>query len=377
MQLDEQSATEDPFPSEPTSSTMDEVGEPSPAMMGGAGWPLNAAAGPLLPAGTTDPFFLGILGFLFQSRSLRAIYADLQALALPGLAAFGIDAEIVSLPETPDGLAALLQSLPQSGGVPLYRFAGEPFQKEDQNEDAEPAGEPDNDAASHLAEQDLGRTLERAGLFIEARPDGVVWQDATGQAHTDTPPDLRAAFPRAVRLTRGTPRATRRGSLVAAVQRVVIYSLGFPDRVLTGEDADGDRRELAAQFFREAAGKQRDPISLRWRQAGDLLADGRVTAALDRLYDAAIRTLNLPDPVFEILTAAPGASLTNMQRRELIYLARAGNQELKVLAAHRLANDQWSVSVRQTLDQLATAPDPLVRAAARTALSAGNADKRR
>jgi hypothetical protein len=339
-------------------------------MVGEAGWPLNAAVAPLLPAGTTDEFFLGMLGVLLQSSSVPVIYADLRALVVPGLATFGIDAEVVSTPEEADGLAALVHALPQSGGVPFYQFAGEPFQEDVQNEDAEPMGEPDTDAAAHLAEQDLSRTLERAGLLRELRPDGVVWQDASGQSHIDSAAALQVTFSRAIRLSRGGARTTRRVSLVAAVQRAVIYSLAFPDRVLTAEEVDADRRKHAAQFLRDAAGKQRDPISLRWRQAGDLMADGRMTIALDRLYDAAIRTFNLPDAVFQILSAPQGASLTNMQRRELVYLARAGNHELKVLAAHRLANDQWSVSVRQTLDQLATAPDPLVRAAARNALSA-------
>src|SRR2546421_391117 len=83
----------------------------------------------------------------------------------------------------------------------------------------------------------------------------------------------------------------------------------------------GGARAEAARFLAEAAGKLRDPVSLRWRRASELMTAGDVDAALDRLYDAMLRGLGLPELVYGALVPPTDAPLTSLQRRELIYLA--------------------------------------------------------
>ena len=191
-----------------------------------------------------------------------------------------------------------------------------------------------------------------------------MWQDGSGEVRSNSLEEFRARFTRVVLLRSAAGRATRRAGNAAAINRAVVFALAYPDRFITRGEADAGARGDAAQFLAEAAGKLRDPVSLRWRQAAERLAAGEVDAALDRLYDAMLRGLGLPEPVYGALAQAADSPLTSLQRRELIYLARAGIRDLKVLAICRLASAARSTDVLHTLESLARTTDPFVRAAA-------------
>ena len=338
-------------------------------------WPLALTAAPLLPTGTSDVVFRAVIGSVFRSHAAAAIYSDLRGLYLPGLLSLGVDAEISKVPEEARELGAIFQDTTNASPMTaLYKFEGEPIPLE--GDDAEPSAEPDANARPRLADEDAMQTVAKAGVLREVEENTVRWEDAEGQSHTASFETLREEFSRTVRLKHGSARGTRRAAVAGAVQRAVVFALAYPDRFVTDAATDEDLREEAAQFLREAAGKQRDPISLRWRQAAERFEEGRVAAALDRLYDSVLRGLSLPQPVLQAL-AWPRDSLSNMERRELIYLARAGNRDLKILAARRLEVERWAVGVRQTLDELTQFPDPLVRAAAKSALTADTGEDRR
>ncbi|HLV81971.1 MAG TPA: hypothetical protein VKT32_16905, partial [Chthonomonadaceae bacterium] len=64
----------------------------------------------------------------------------------------------------------------------------------------------------------------------------------------------------------------------------------------------------------------------------------------------------------EALLSPPAEPLSDIARRELIYLARAGTRDIKVLAARRLQPEKRHADARSTLEQLAYDLDPWVRA---------------
>ena len=327
-------------------------------------WPIAIAAGPLLGANTAPHIAAGYCGSFWLSTTAAPIYADLLALTLPGLSALGIDT-VVTPPA--EGMA-LFEEREQRTRIAVFGFDGEPFVDVEDEDDA--AEDLEVMAAGTLAARDRERTLVRSGLVISATVDGITWQDGFGVQRTESPSDFRARFTRIVLMRPGAERATRRSGMVAAINRGVQFALAYPDRFLSACEADEGRRDAAATFLAEAAGKQRDPVSLRWRQAAERMAAGNIGAALDRLYDSLLRGLSLPETVYHALAQREGESMTSPQRRELIYLARAGHRDLKILAAHKLAFAVQSTDVRLTLEQLSRAPDPLVRATAAQGLSA-------
>ena len=328
-------------------------------------WPIAMAAMPLFRRAPTGIFFQGIIGANFRSTTAPAIYADLQALYVPGLRCFGIEASVLALPECLDEPASLRQPV----GVPVFRFEGEPFQDDAYDEGSADGHGPE--AAARPAAIDRTRRLSQSGLVREATPDYIVWEDRTGTEHSEPRHAFCEKFSRIVKLTSAGKPASRRAGLLAAIQRVTVFALAYPDRFLTDADEDAGVRADASVFLAEAGGNRRDPISRRWRRAGEYLREGDVQAALDQLHDATLLGLALPKPLYAALASPREAPLTDLQHRELIYLARAGNRDFKVLATHRLAGEPISAVVRNTLEQLTTNLDPLVRAAATAALSPG------
>jgi hypothetical protein len=333
-------------------------GPPTSAAVCDLEWSLVAAAERRLPTAGMAAQLRGILGAPFRSRTVPPIYADLHALSLPGLRAMGLHAEIVMLAGSPDWV----EWLKQPAGVPLYGFDGEPFEDDETDADAE---DPDREG-EEKAREDRARTLAASGLLTAATDSRATWRNSAGANHEESHEAIRAGFSRAVRLN-GVVRLLRRAQLVESIRRITLFAIAFPDRFLTAAPPDEPLRAEAAELLAAAAGTRRDPVSLRWRWAGELLAAGDVASALAHLADATLRGLRLPAPVEAALTSRSGPP-TGPQRRELIYLARAGSRELKVLATPRLAHALHAPDVRHTLEQLTAYPDPLVRGAATQAL---------
>ncbi len=325
-------------------------------------WPLEIAAASLLPTAISNVTLKGLMGSVFVSASAPAIYADLEILYLPGLRSAGIQAETAQL----KGIGDSKSTVSQMAAGAIYGFVGEPFHEEGEHEEPpEPAAEP----VSPLADRDRTRLMVSCGVAREASACGLAWEDPSGQSHVESLDDLRAHFSRIVRLIKIPHRFSRRKAVSAAVLRTTLFALAFPDRFVGDTEVDSAVRSGASRFLIDAAGSGRDPLSLRWRQAGERFAEDRPDAALGHLYDAILRSLDLPESIRGTLSSPAEALPTGMQVRELIYLARAGNTALKVLAASRLSCSQSTAAVLHTLEQLTWAADPLVRAAATRALA--------
>ena len=330
-------------------------------------WPILPATGPLISGRATAGVVYGTLETSFLTSTTASMYAELEHLIVPGLRASGIEATVIGLPAAGPETEELLSHLATDTPFPVFGFNSEPIPDEATEDPGDVATE-ERDAAGYRVEQDRNRTLRRAGFLLMSVLGEAIWLDAPGQQRSGSVEAFRSIFSVAVPLRTAKGRLTRRVAALAAIQRVVVFALAFPDRLVSGEDADADRRERASRFLWGAAGKQRDAVSLRWRLAGDSLQARNIDAALEQLYDAALRALNLPSAVHEAL-AWPMGPLSHVQQRELVYLARAGNRDLKVFTARRLATERETPGVAQTLTELAFYPDPLVRAAAMISLS--------
>lgn len=348
---------------------------------------LREAATRVLASGTSGTFVPALLGTTFQTTTMPVIYADYLTLYLPGLRGGGAEAEIVLLPARTEELV-----LAPGQPIPVCGFHGEPFTDAPDEDDGEKAAwsvqalgpqaeierahvrtvsagaESRGVDDTRLDEIDRGRTLERCGLLRNVSRGSLEWTDSAGGMQNDTEAAFLQRFSRYVRITGRVRPLSRRSAVIMSVRRATLFALAYPDRFLTGTDADTAAREDAAAFLAEAAGDRRDPLSLRWRQAAQCLTEADVPAALDRLYDATLRSMHLPAEIYGALCGPADSAISKVEMHELVYLARAGSRDLKVLATVRLAQFGRLRPVRQTLEQLSVSNDPLVRAAAATAL---------
>jgi len=402
----------------------------SGAPRSGLAWPIVEAARPLLPPAIPFDLLPGLIGACFLSSASNPIFADLESLIVPGLLAAGIDATAEPLAagttapsgppaSQPSLYSASMGSLPglsapapppdprvlpaASGPVapglqpssaipgtpapprglredapcrpaPLFRFHGEPFSEEmDESEALDEADPPPDRRTAN----DLERALAESGLLlgaavtVAAQEDVVAWSDRAGAVHQTPARDLRERFGRALCMQRRAPRPTLRSALRAAVANGTLFALAYPDRRVTDRAHDVERRSEAAAFLAAAAGRLHDAVSLRWRRAAEAMAAGDADEAFDHLYDALLLGLGLPTAVRAALELPLDAPVTAPQRRELIYLARAGARPLRVMAAARLAQAAGHGDARRALEQLARSGEPLARAAAARALAAG------
>lgn len=311
----------------------------------------------LLPENASELFCLGVTGSPFRTLAAPLLYSDFAAFLLPGLRALGIEAALQPLPDDPQQIVPFLRDLNRGAACTVYRFGGEPILEKE-------AWESDDETDIPPTQQDRKRIVLRRGVVSAFDAEGVRWEDTSKQASATAPEQFLSLFSYGIRLRPGRGKETRRICLLGAIRRAVVYRLAFPDLALSDADADRQQQTAAAQFLLEAAGRQRDPVSLRWKQAAEYLEQGDSAAAWERLYGACLRGLDLPSPVLDALASGEDARLTDLEIRELIYLARAGNRDLKVFAIRRLARERSNRTIRQTLDSFAFYPDPLIRGAA-------------
>jgi choline dehydrogenase-like flavoprotein len=290
--------------------------------------------------------------------------ADLNALLIPGLAALGVRAELLPLPEEEAALAgALSERLRRGVSVPVYAFAAAETPAQESGSDAE-----DEEAE---AREDDERAVTRQGIVTALDVGGegrIAWHDVAGQEHGAIPAAFRQEFSHYLRLRRAQSKGGRRANLLAALRRWIAFVAAYPDRTPTPGAEDASVRAAAAQFLREVAGKSRTAVANRLRRAAAGLeaaqTDEDIGAALLSLREAALWEMRLPASALDALLLPPSVPLTDVERREMIYLARAGTRDLRVLAARRLASERHHADARRTLEQLVHTPDAWVRAAA-------------
>jgi hypothetical protein len=325
-------------------------------------WSVWEAVRPRIQSPPTTTDLLCLTGGAARSRYAPLLYADIEGLLIPGLAALGIQAELIRLPEAETAALPFLRGRKRARPIPVFAFAGEPVSTESLMDMETERGE-----TGSLAQQDRECTLIRQGLVTDLLQTGVLcllWRDAESGAQETPATEFRRLFTHMLNLRRAAAQGTRRAHIHSALRRWVVFAAAYPDRISTTDPLDASSHFHAAAFLKQAAGKQRDAISNRLRLAGERFSESEPESALSLLRDAVLREMHLPAMVYHALSLPVSLPLTDLERRELIYLARAGTRDLKVLSAQRLAPEHTSPEVRRTLEQLAYDLDPWVRAAA-------------
>lgn len=213
------------------------------------------------------------------------------------------------------------------------------------------------------------KLLRQYFVVGETRMDGgrIFWQDAAGQETFLPLTELRTLATHLLRLRKATTKGGIRENYRSALLRWIAFADATPHRALTLRQEDAAHRQLAADFLREIAGKQRTVFTTRLRHAAVHFAEAEdaftLAAAYEALRAALFYELRLPAIVQQALLSPPTEPLNDIARRELIYLARAGTMEMRTLAVRRLQSERHHSDALHTLEQLVYDSHGWVRAA--------------
>ncbi len=307
------------------------------------------AAEAWMKTGESETYRAGMTGEAARRTGLTPIASDLTHLLLPGLAALGVQGQMRPLPD--DSLLGLMQ---EGTTVCLFAFEGTlEFLAPDEINDATPL--PQNDDPRLLAQVRL----------LEVSAERLQWQERSGKLVQSLPEEFRTRFSHFLRLERSAENLLPRTQVThAALVRWLEHDAAYPETSPREGDLQEPSSALAAAFLHDTVKTRRDYVSNRLRYAARCFEAAQVRRAYDWLLQALIVEWEL-SAAGEALLTPPSLPLTDTQRRELIYLARAGTSTLKILAARRLTHERHHPDARKTLHQLRFDADSWVRAAAR------------
>lgn len=303
----------------------------------------------------------GWIGGLARRRGDLLRASDREVSVVPGLAALGISAVWLSLPAERAALEALLRACLRPGHTGVLFAEAELC--EPGTADAPPPARPDQE------EFQPDRLLTRQAILRDLRSGESLLDTGQSAVRGVANEQLRAEYAGMLLCRRGSVTGTSRRNRVALLGRWTAFAAAYPERFLTANSEDGPLRKAAAEFLDELTGLRREPIATRLRRAAVGLESAggpaELADALLWLRQAVCLGLELPGAVSAALMTPPGVDLDGVQLQELIYLARAGTRDLKVLAAESLRHAGASPVARATLRQMSYDPDPWVRSAAR------------
>jgi hypothetical protein len=350
----------------------------------GEWWAVWEAAQRLLPP-DTPPFLLhGLTGGALRRQDDVALYNDLGTWVTPGLATLDIRAVPTLLPADRAECATLLRAALRGGRtLPLLLF--EEKREEEENPQISqidtdfvdrqdhfplptpPRSDPGTGVPKSLWGEPLTELLrQRLIVGMAAGLDEIILRAADGQELMVGISWLLGGNAVVVKLLRHPHQGTRRAGLRAALRRWAVFAAACPERIITAYEEDALKRALAVAFLRECAGTRGDRVRGTLRRAADGLEAARyaedIADALDYVRAAVCLEFRLTSSEMEALISPPAYALSEMERRELIYLARAGVRDLKVLAARRLASEIEYDDARRTLEELRYDEDAWVRA---------------
>ena len=335
----------------------------------------------MFPARVTRAFLQGMTGGALRSGSCSLMQSDIRGWLIPGLALCGVQAELLLLSlETSEWLPPLRAQLHRSVSVPLFRFAAMP---EEANNADTPAAPFNSKARLNRSRAPYNKretpemdtpTLPPANTAVtqqalltdmdmDTRVCTLFMRDATrSEVGVE---DLPASYSHALILMRAPQRHVRALCINAAIQLWAVFACACPDCVCAINPADATVRALAAEFWQELAGNARSAQATLLRSLAHRFESATrpddLYDAFALLYRSACASFALPQDVENALLAPTADILTDIERRELIYLCRAGTRDLKVFAARRLSYEQEHADARATLQQLRYDADVWVR----------------
>lgn len=238
-------------------------------------------------------------------------YSDVTLLVLPGFGALGLKASLVP--------AAELDTVRSNAVAATLLFEAAPPVLPDEPE----------------LEPEAVLELTRDPRVISAGPGSI------------EPGDDGAEF---ALVLQNAPSGHRSQNLTAALMRWSAFASACPERLITAND--GDPIEGVIRFFGEIVGQSQSPMRTRLRRAIASLNDREISDAFRWIKEAGLIAVEAPVSVREALLCPADVYLTDIERRDLIYVARSGSPELKTLAVARLAVERERSDARNTLAQL-------------------------
>jgi hypothetical protein len=342
-------------------------------------WSVWAAARRLLSAETPAYLLHGLTGGAIRRYDDPLVYNDLAEWVAPGLAALDIGVVVTPLPADKAECAALLRACVRGGRTAPVLLFGDGTSADEAEEETS-AGVPvsGEDELEKVGLEEAGKTgiaaeapLLRQRLILEAVVglDEMRVVDETGQRLTVGVSWLLSGMAVVVRLVRKTHRGTQRAGLRSAIRRWAVFAAACPERLVTPYQEDAPLRALAVEFLRHSAGTRGDRVRGMLRRAADGLENAvweeDVQDAFDYLRAAVCLEFRLTPTELNALISPPTHLLSDIERRELIYLARAGVRDLRVFATRRLTTERGHDDANRTLEQLRYDPDAWVRAVCR------------
>jgi len=286
-----------------------------------------------LPA-LSDATLWTVTGEALRTHGDIPTIADFKTLTVPGLASLGIGAKLCELLETDSELRSRLRERLRRGvRVPLLKTVYSPQHTETDAEDSE--------------EYDISQ----AALIVGGRIISEVPNDWT---------EWRSFGQYALILRRAKTKGKRLDNRDAVLLRLAAFAAAYPERLVTATPQDEFRRRQCGAFFTELGGKQQTRLHRRLRSIARDFDCDNTTSALESLREVVLDHLELPDTMHYALLET-NRSLDPVERRELIYLARAGMLFPKIFAVRRLHSETEHAEVRSTLHQLQSDPHLWVR----------------
>lgn len=336
-------------------------------------WAAWQAAQQLFPARMTRAFLHGMTGGALRSGSSPLLQSDIHGWLIPGLALCGIQAELLPLSsEASEWLPLLRDQLCRHASVPLLTFAALP--EKTNSADDTPIAQITSKARSskshalhnkrevleidaiELPPADALLHSQALLTALDVRQSSLTLTMQDGTQSIIRTEDLQVSYSHVLLLQRAPQRQPRSVHVRAAIRQWAVFACACPERVCTTNPADALIRALASEFWRELAGKQRSADFTRLRhlayQFETATRADDLHAAFALLYELACASFTLPQEVENALLAPSTDILTDSERRELIYLCRAGTRDIKILAAHRLFHEREHADARSTLQQL-------------------------
>lgn len=362
----------------------------------GALWSVGREAQRFFPAALDDTFLQGVTGGALRHGAISLLRSDLTHWIAPGFAFCGTQAEIVSVPVDEEAcLQWLCANMRPGVGVCAFAFS------EAANADASltqrgtmNSREQGKSAQVKTGQSRLNRGREMAHrddveaerlalphytdpplaweariVALDAERREVTLLDSHQRASSCTLPELQTYFSHVMFVRKATGHPRRPEQRDFALRAWTAFACAYPERLLNMGDRDAAGRQTCADFWRDLAGRERSEAGQRLRNVADLFQNAQseddLDTALRLLYKQMCYELRLPPLVENALLAPDDVVLSDAERRELIYLARAGTRDLKILAAYRLMPESGQPDSRATLLQLQHDVDAWVRAAAR------------
>jgi hypothetical protein len=306
-------------------------------------WSIQAAIEGLAADRFSPEMKMGLLGApLLIGKGSELRLSDLNLLVLPGFAALGLNASIHLV----DTLGALTECIDRRS-TPHALFTLNTFPIK--------AGlfPDDVDAVEPITETDPIVVDQSVVIYqADSEPYPLFWRRSPKSGLMGQPPAFESRFWALLTLKRASRSGRRSANVTAALLRWAAFAAANSDRLVSAEDTD--QIGLAASFLSECCRSGRTPADTRLRRAAGALRTADVDEAFAFLKQAVLIRMGLTAALQKALNRPVSDPLTDMERRELIYLARAGAPELKVLAVHRLASDYNCdhPDVRSTLRQM-------------------------